>query len=484
MVGKSWMQTVAHAPQFRKLQAKCLVAAIVAVACGSLQANTLPQGQTAEPEPVRVEVLAVPEADLSTVVSTIVSPIVSPTSPTSPNQANSANKPPAAKTAESPANTEQSPRRVALLLPLRSETLGAVSEVIRSGFMAGFESEQDDIVVDVIESGESAADILDSYQLALAQHDVLVGPLPRAGVSSLIDSGVVKKPTIALNHPEPRAAGDLPLSKMPNNLLIMGLSIEEEGRQLANWAHANSGSGKANRALVISSNVAWQRRAAKAFAQQWQKLGQEAVVQEIYSSSGFLSAAGLANLKNRLQVKAPEKIDAAVDKAADKPLEKIAEKPPEKTPILAFVALDAEQTRQLRHAIGNDLPIYGTSQLNRSILTEGDESEPLHYLDGVRLLDIPWQLQRDHPAVMIYPRLIQEGEQKRSADLERLYALGIDAYRVARAIAQKTGKGFELDGVTGKLVVSIKKDQFSFERTSQGAQYRQGRPQAIGQFAQ
>ncbi len=465
-MAKSWMQSVTQRRQSRLFQAACLVAA--SLTCSALQANTMPQGQTNAQEPVRVEVLAVPESGANA------------TPPVQPS-----------KTAEPGAATEKNPRRIALMLPLRSETLGSVSEVIRSGFLAGYESEQDDIVVDVVESGESAADILDSYQLALTQHDVLVGPLPRAGVSSLIDSGIISKPTIALNHPEPRAAGDAPLSKMPNNLLIMGLSIEEEGRQIANWAHANTGSGKQNRALVISSNIAWQRRAAKAFAQQWQKLGQEAVVQEIYSSSGFLSAAGLANLKNRLQIKAPEKAESAekhsektAEKGGDKAAEKTAEKATERAPILAFVALDAEQTRQLRHAIGTDLPMYGTSQLNRSILTEGEESEPLPYLDGVRFLDIPWQLQRDHPAVMIYPRLLQEGEQKRSADLERLYALGIDAYRVARAIANKPSKGFELDGVTGKLNITIKKDQYSFERVSQGAQYRQGRPQAIGQFSQ
>lgn len=465
MVGKCWMLTAARCRQTILSSAHCLTFSLLALA---LQVNTSAQAQTNDTEPVRVEVTAVPEAG-------------QPATP-NPLTATPPAKPAAAPATATPSADKPTPRRVALLLPLRSESLGAVAEVIRSGFMAGFESEPEDIVVNVLESGESAADILDSYQLALSQHDVLVGPLPRAGVSSLIDSSVISKPTIALNHPEPRPASEAALANqansLPKNLLIMGLSIEEEARQLANWAYASSGSGKANRALVVSSSIAWQRRAAKAFAAQWQKLGQEVMMQEINSSSGFLSAAGLAALKNRLQSQKVEKVDVA-EKTPEKSL--LQDKPAEKAPIFAFVALDAEQTRQFRFAIGSELPLYATSQLNRNILTEGQEIEPLPYLDGVRLLELPWQLQRDHPAVMIYPRLFQEGEQKRSADLERLYALGIDAYRVARAIAAKPEKGFEVDGVTGKLIIGLKKGHYSFERVSQSATYRQGRLQPMVQ---
>ncbi|MBI3228697.1 MAG: penicillin-binding protein activator [Burkholderiales bacterium] len=462
-MAKSWMQSKGQiAAKSRWLT---LVCALALTCTGALQANTLPPTTPNDSEPAQVEIFAVPEASQRT----------TPPTPTEPAPATA----PAVIDVRAVPTEKVTAKRVALLLPLRSENLGQVAEVIKSGFLAAWESEQDDITVNVLESGESGADILDSYQLALAQHDVLVGPLPRAGVSSLIDSGAISKPTIALNSPEPRSPNDPPPSKLPNHLLIMGLSVEDEARQLANLAFANSGSGK--KALVLSSNIAWQRRAAKAFALQWQKLCGEVMQQEINSSSGFLSAAGLATLKNLLQLNKIEKNDNAdkTDKAADKPADKANDKAAEKMPNLAFIALDSEQTRQLRHAIGYDLPLYGTSQLNRNILTDGQEPDPIGYLDGVRLLEIPWQLQRDHPAVMIYPRLIQEGEQKRSADLERLYALGIDAYRVARALALKPGKGFELDGVTGKLQINIKKDVYSFERISPSAIYRQGRIQLL-----
>jgi outer membrane PBP1 activator LpoA protein len=94
------------------------------------------------------------------------------------------------------------------------------------------------------------------------------------------------------------------------------------------------------------------------------------------------------------------------------------------------------------------------------------------------LLDIPWQLQADHPAVMVYPRLAGNADQKPSADLERLYALGIDAYRVAREIASKR-TSFELDGVTGKLKVNFDTEAPVFQRTEQQAVYRRGSVMAV-----
>jgi outer membrane PBP1 activator LpoA protein len=91
----------------------------------------------------------------------------------------------------------------------------------------------------------------------------------------------------------------------------------------------------------------------------------------------------------------------------------------------------------------------------------------------VRLLDIPWQLEADHPAVMVYPRLIVPVDKKRSTDMDRLYALGIDAYRVARLVAMQR-KQFELDGVTGKLIVGFNKDSAHFERIEAQAIFRDG----------
>jgi hypothetical protein len=97
-------------------------------------------------------------------------------------------------------------------------------------------------------------------------------------------------------------------------------------------------------------------------------------------------------------------------------------------------------------------------------------------LDGVRLVEMPWQLQPDHPAVMAYPRAPRD---MANVELQRLYALGIDALRVAAEIAAQRDQ-FELDGVTGRLQYDRAIDATRIERQAVVAEYRGGLPVPLG----
>ena len=94
------------------------------------------------------------------------------------------------------------PVRMGLILPLRSETLGAAAEALRAGFMAAWERDRDNITVTLVETGDVAQDILSSYAQTLEGVDLVVGPLARSAVTAVATSALVTKPTIALNHPE------------------------------------------------------------------------------------------------------------------------------------------------------------------------------------------------------------------------------------------------------------------------------------------
>jgi outer membrane PBP1 activator LpoA protein len=332
--------------------------------------------------------------------------------------------------------------RIALLLPLRSNTLGAAAAAVRAGVQAAYEREKDGVSISVIETDGSTQNALSGYADATANYDLVIGPLSRSEVTAIAQSAAraVAKPTIALAQPE--SAGDVEIVPPPQ-ILAMGLSIEEEARQIANSVGADK---TMNKAFVISTNIVWQRRAAKAFSAKWQQLGLQPESMELGLSDGFLSASGLVQLKKRMQ---------------------------SENPALLFVALDAGQTAQLRLAVGADTPVYGTSQLNPLALPDWQTAARIDDLNGTRLLDIPWQLQPDHPAVMVYPQLVVNADQQRSADLARLYALGIDAYRVAREIAANH-TNFELDGVTGKLLISFGMGPARFERIKQPAIYQDG----------
>jgi outer membrane PBP1 activator LpoA protein len=332
------------------------------------------------------------------------------------------------------------PVRIALLLPLRSEALGAAADIVRKGFMAGYEREKEDnLAIAVVETGDAAQDILSGYNAATLTNDIVVGPLSRSAVTAIAQSGAVNKPTIALALPESQNDAEVPV---PPKMLVMGLSVEEEARQVADWARES----RHGKALVVSAGATWQRRAARAFTLQWKARGQESEQMELVGANGFFNARTLSQLKKQIQTEKPA---------------------------LVFAALDAAQARQLREGVGNEAPIYGTSQLNPFTSGDGQGVERMTEMNGVRLVDMPWQLQPDHTAVMVYPRLVLNPDQKRVPEMERLYALGIDAFRVAREIALNR-PGFEIDGVTGRLKGSFGRGAARFQRIEPTAVYRGG----------
>ncbi|MGC2047293.1 MAG: penicillin-binding protein activator, partial [Gallionella sp.] len=101
----------------------------------------------------------------------------------------------------------------------------------------------------------------------------------------------------------------------------------------------------------------------------------------------------------------------------------------------------------------------------------GNSNTLLNYdLKGIRFVDMPWLLQPDHPAVMIYPR----ASPPLSIDQERLYALGIDAYRLIRLMLfNKLQVSLPLDGVSGQ----IRLNGHIFQRTASPAVFVQGQAQ-------
>jgi outer membrane PBP1 activator LpoA protein len=76
-------------------------------------------------------------------------------------------------------------------------------------------------------------------------------------------------------------------------------------------------------------------------------------------------------------------------------------------------------------------------------------------LQGVRYAEMPWFVQPDHPAVMAYP----PPKTQLSVEHERLYAFGIDAFRIALAITRGDPRKVTIDGVTGRI--SLEDHHFS-----------------------
>ncbi len=323
------------------------------------------------------------------------------------------------------------PIRIGLLLPMSSDTLGGPADALRAGFMAAYERERAGFVVNLVDTGSSPDEALDAYMAAVKNNDIIVGPLSRPAVAAIADSGAISKPTIALNHPEGRGL-DAPL---PPNMLAIGLSIEDEARQVAQWAATEHPGASA---LIVSGTSPWQRRIAAAFAAHWKQLGQRVELAEMTANNGYLSENAIAQLKQRIDTEQPG---------------------------LMFAALDADQLRQVRGYVGPALPAYGTSSVNPGL----EQVAAMVDLDGTRLLDMPWQVHPEHKSVATYPRF--QGA-RRTLDLDRLYALGIDAFRITRQFALKPNTAFKLEGVTGRLAVDFGPGRARFTRSQAGAVYQ------------
>lgn len=305
---------------------------------------------------------------------------------------------------------------IALILPSAKTPFARAADAVRAGFLAAYKVSGDAVVIQHIEIDERADSLAGALAAARDRKvSAVVGPLTRLQVSHLVESGraggAPLMPLITLNYPEWDGGA-------PPNMLAFGLAIEHEARQLVrsvleDLRRAGTGTPLTPRFVVVSGQGALARRAAGAFRDALRDGGERSVV-----VTPALDRMGLDGMA--AQVARGEFVGA-------------------------FLALDAREAIVVRSRLPKELPLFATSLVHaggaEAELTAGE-------LEGVRFADMPWLLQPDHSAVMIYPR----PEESWSAELQRLYALGIDAYRLA--IAWMGGRtSFELDGVTGALRV-------------------------------
>jgi outer membrane PBP1 activator LpoA protein len=289
------------------------------------------------------------------------------------------------------------------------------------------------VAIQVVEIDDNLAQLRSA--LAAAQKRgvrMAVGPLTRTLVNALGDGRVVAPlPVLTLNLPE------IDVAVAPESLAF-GLAVEAEARQVVRLALRELSSSNvattAPRFLVLAGESPLMRRMAAAFNEALRESGERAAQIDVRVSYTILQTLTeqLASLR----------VDAV------------------------FCALDARETAFVRPRLPRDLPVYATSQVNLG----GAEAALLApELDGVKFVDMPWLLEPDHPAVMVYPR----AEAALSGELQRLYALGIDSYRLM--LEWLSGRrAFELDGVTGTLRVERSRSP-RVERWPSLAVFRSGR---------
>lgn len=292
---------------------------------------------------------------------------------------------------------------IALLLPLESTAFAEAANVVKEGFeIAAQRGQSLPLTIRLYATGDDPLDILMSYHYAVASGAVfVVGPLTRDGVAAIASGHSLAVPTLTLN------TTDNPPS-LPAKLYFFGMQTDTEAGHIAKLALA---SGR-NHAVIIGDDSALSKRLQNAFKQRWQgEYGK--------------TAESLRYTENPLVLQQLRDLTAGTDR-------------------LAFLALDATKARVLRNYLDPEAPVYGTSQIftgNDNLLLNSD-------LNGIQFLDMPWLLQPDHPAVMAY----RHAGKTRNTEMERLYALGIDAFRLMTDLLhQRPAKDIAFDGVTGNI---------------------------------
>jgi len=308
-------------------------------------------------------------------------------------------------------------------LPLKSASFGPAAEAVRQGAVAASGIRIPvALPLQVYPTGDQVEDIVSAYQQALqAGAKIVIGPLTRNAVTALAKSGLITVPTLALNYPEGEAV-------LPENFYLFGLTAEGEARQAARRAF-NDGR---RTALTVTANTPLAKRVQQAFADAWRRLGGKLVAQASFSPE---------------RAHFPAVRDMVIRHRTD----------------MIFLAADANLARIVRPYLDANTPTYATSMVfggNQEIGRNVD-------LNGVLFAEMPWLLVPDHPAVMVYRRA-----ENFSIEQERLYALGIDAFRIATVMAQNPQRGEDrvLDGVTGQISLA----DHQFQREMAVAQFREG----------
>ena len=301
------------------------------------------------------------------------------------------------------------PSRIALLLPLKSATFGRAADAVREGFLAASQvpGAEPTIPIEIYDSDEGSKNLLPIYNQILADNaKIVVGPMTRSEVTAIAGSGMITTPTLALNLPE----GDS--MALPALFYSLNLSQEAEARQLANIAFTRG----LRRAAIVIGPATLSKRMQAAFAAEWLHLGGTTTLEYVYKAE----PKSLAGFRTALKA---QQVD------------------------VVFIATDATIARKIRPYIRATLPTYATSQVFRS---RNDAALNLD-LKGLHFVDMPWLITPDHAAVMVYP----QPKKSLTAELQRFYALGIDAYRLAQLLIQSDIPPMEtIDGVSGRVTLT------------------------------
>jgi len=307
--------------------------------------------------------------------------------------------PPVVAPAPPPVVTQQpTSDTICIVLPLESPLYGAAAAAVKAGFLAAADVGGSASRTRIIGHGDDG--VLPALAAAVESGAALaVGPLTRDDLKTVLALALARPRMLALNQQEDGSA-------LPEGVYALSLSVESDAELLARRAYADG----ARTMATVASDAPLQRRFKAAFSAAWERIGGSTP-----RDYRFDPHPEILSLLRR----------------------ELVARPPDAT----LLAVNSDEAPLAKSFLPPGL-VYASSQI-----ADGVPAPMLRDLEGVRYVEIPWLAD---PASVIFARLPHTSLG--DPVLDRLYALGLDAFTIAELLANPIPPDrVELEGATGHL---------------------------------
>jgi len=328
------------------------------------------------------------------------------------------------------------PGQIAVLLP-RSGPFAQAGAALRDGILAAYYDQPTPARPRLrFYAAAEPQDIWPQLQQAVEEGaQLVIGPLQKDSVAQLVRAGELPVPVLALNRVELDSAP-------PPNLFQLGLPPEDEARAAAEraWLEGH------RVAVTFVPDSRWGERLSTAFRARFDDLGARVAEQGTYAPTGNDFSAPVQALLNVDQSRARHQ---ALQRLLGQNLEFEPHRRQDAT--VLFLGAQVRDARLIRPQIqfhqAADLPVIATSSVYSGNPNPGADLD----LEGLSFPDMPWLLRDggdDALTLRAMAKVLPESGQR----LQRLYAMGIDAYRLIPQLARLQFSPREsLQGKTGIL---------------------------------
>ncbi|NHQ88005.1 hypothetical protein HA050_17995 [Iodobacter sp. HSC-16F04] len=292
---------------------------------------------------------------------------------------------------------------IAVLLPGKSKAMRPAVDAIKAGVLAAEKTNgsADVPAVKIFDTDDVPAEVFEQFQQLHQQGAIaVIGPLTKPSINYLADVGDFDIPVIGLNSFDEKTLRRA-------QLYSFSLSIEQEAQQIARQMFDDG----LRMPLVLQGDSPLAGRMVQGFVDSWKEAN--GTQPTIFS---------LKDARSQAQALRAQLKDGGHDSV--------------------FFAAGSRQTRISRPFIGNERPVYATSQINPGALSRTARVD----MNGIRYLETPWILQPGNSEYALLNR-----NRSKSNDVERLFALGVDAWKLAVLLSKQAEVDF--DGLSGHITL-------------------------------